>query len=662
MLMSKVEKKIQARLGEIFISFIDHAREVYWVRSADHETFYHINHAVTELFGQTPSSYLQNAQLWFSGITDASKHAYRSFLQCLGTIKPNQSAQIHYERLNTKGLSSLCCERVMPIYDGKHIIAYVGMTSLILDNSADRRVIADQFFQFFVEKTDSVFWVSGAPLSEHFYVNAAYEHVFGRSVQSLKQDPSSWYDCVISEDRNLISPKKLMDTASASERPPVVRFRIERPTGERRWIREKNFPIYNAVGELIGCTGIAEDITDDVRWEMELQEAKRHAEAANQSKSDFLAMMSHELRTPLNAILGMTQVLTKSPLNQGQLDQIMVIHQSGMNLLSLLNDILDFTKIQQGNFSVIREPVDFYDLFERLIHDITPQANQKGLILDYLIERDVAQYVITDRKRLQQILINLIANAIKYTKQGFVRCRVVSLLNNSNHTTLCITVEDSGIGIEKSKLETIFNRFEQIESVYQRKHDGVGLGLAIVKELIEIMGGSITVSSEFGKGSKFSCVIPFDLQTPDLRFSPDRDRIDAQSSLSDDENIHLNLRLLVVEDNKINQKIARLLLEQMGCRVEIAENAAAALKFSPSDFDMIFMDLGLPDMDGFQAAQQIRTKPNGKHVPIIAMTAHVFAHDQDRCYQVGMNEVVAKPIMREHLLSVLKRWTPIATN
>jgi CheY-like chemotaxis protein len=266
---------------------------------------------------------------------------------------------------------------------------------------------------------------------------------------------------------------------------------------------------------------------------------------------------------------------------------------------------------------------------------------------------------MTDRKRLQQILINLIANAIKYTKQGFVRCRVVSLLNNSNQTTLCISVEDSGIGIEKSKLETIFNRFEQIESVYQRKHDGVGLGLAIVKELIEIMGGSITVSSEFGKGSKFSCVIPFDLQTTDLRFNADAD---TQSLLSEHEERNLNLRLLVVEDNKINQKIARLLLEQMGCHVEIAENAAAALQFSPADFDMIFMDLGLPDMDGFQAAQQIRTKQNGKHVPIIAMTAHVFAHDQERCYQVGMNEVVAKPIMREHLLTVIKRWAPIATN
>ena len=659
-LSPKLEKKIQASLGEIFTSFIDHVTDVFWVRSYDHQNFYHISRAVIDVFGHPASVYKESSQRWYDGIAESSITPYQQFLHRLNSALPNQISSIDYERLNAAGSRSLFKERVMPIYDGKRIIAYVGVTSQILQGVGEERLIAEQFLNFFIEKTDSVFWVSGSPLSEHFYVNPAYQNIFGRSIESLKKDPSSWYDSVIPEDRHLISPKKLMDVKKSTVGSPVCRFRIERPNGERRWIREKNYPILSSSGELIGCTGIAEDITDDVRWEMELQEAKRHAESANQAKSDFLAMMSHELRTPLNAILGMAQILRNSTLSQDQLDQITVIHQSGMNLLSLLNDILDFTKIQQGNFSVVREPVDFYDLFERLIHDIMPQANQKGLLLEYSIERDVAQYLMTDRKRLQQILTNLIANAIKYTKEGFVRCRVVSLLNNAKQTTLCITVEDSGIGIEQAKLSTIFNRFEQIESVYQRKHDGVGLGLAIVKELIDIMGGSITVTSELSKGSKFSCVLPFDLQTPDHRFSSDHNR--AEIKTGDIDETQLNLRILVVEDNKINQKIARLLLEQMGCSVEIAEDAASALEFNPADFDLIFMDLGLPDMDGFQAAQCLRAKPAGKQVPIIAMTAHVFAHDQERCYQVGMNEVVAKPIMREHLLSVLKRWSVIEAN
>jgi CheY-like chemotaxis protein len=432
-------------------------------------------------------------------------------------------------------------------------------------------------------------------------------------------------------------------------------------------------------GELIGFCGIAEDVTPDVERENELREAKENAEKANRTKADFLAMMSHELRTPLNAVLGMAQILKISSLTEEQSDQIDVISQSGHHLLGLLNDLLDFAKLEVGKLSFSRDLVNLQQLVVKLIADMQSLARNKGLLLKYNYADNIPSMIIGDAKRIRQILVNLISNAIKFTDKGYVQLNINCLQKNHLEATLCFTVEDSGIGIEKSKLSTIFNRFQQVDSVYQRKHDGVGLGLAIVKEIVEKMSGNIAVTSEIGVGSQFSCIIPFPLQATatdsettrwaneprviatETRIMPNEIRVIPNevrlTTIANSEQTQFNIEVLVVEDNLINQKISKIMLEQIGCHVDIANCGQDAIEKMKKRYDMVFMDIGLPDMDGFEAVQHIRRSEDpGRHVPIVAMTAHVFEHDRERCFNVGMNEVLAKPIMQEELVRVLRRW------
>lgn len=655
--MAKIAKKINANLGSFLSHFVSSTHEVFWVRAAASDEFYYVNQAFSDVWGRPVNELLANADVWMNAIVVDDREAYRQHLSRLAQAQSTQCFHLEYRLVRSCGATIRVRESCQPIYAGRQCVAFMGCTYRVGEAPPQGRDdYARQFFQFFIEKSDTVFWVSGFKDQPTVYVNPAYQKVWGKSCESLILDPGSWYESVHEEDRDKISPKKLMDAASHITPPGSTRFRIRRPTGEVRWIREKNFPIRSALGELIGCAGIAEDITEDVRWEAELQQAKLHAEAANQAKSDFLAMMSHELRTPLNAILGMTQILEQSSLTAEQRSQLTVIRQSGSNLLSLLNEILDFTKIEHGNLKLVQERVDLHSLLSGMLSDMAVQAAQKGLSLRQSIDADVAPFIFADSKRLFQILSNLLGNAIKYTKHGYVNFQVTSLHSNSREATLCFTVEDSGIGIEKAKLDSIFGRFQQIESVYQRKHDGVGLGLAIVKELVTRMRGTITVSSEPGVGSQFSVVIPFEVDPFGVSTQPAA--LEVASAEICEEALY-PLTVLVVEDNKINQKISKTLLEQCGCQVTIAENASVALKQSLAQFDIIFMDLGLPDMDGFQATEKIRALDLGRRIPIVAMTAHVFTHDLERCYAVGMDEVIAKPIMREDLLAALKKWSPL---
>jgi len=403
-------------------------------------------------------------------------------------------------------------------------------------------------------------------------------------------------------------------------------------------------PLRDINGDIKGILGISVDIT-------ELVEAKEKAELANRAKSDFIASMSHELRTPLNAILGMTQLLAGKSLPEYILEYVGDIAQSGDYLLSLINGILDFAKLDAGKLDL--QPISFSlkDLIESVVANLSHLANKKDLDLSVDFDDSLPSMLIGDPIRIRQILFNLVGNAIKFSDHGHVTISLIALDSKDDCVTFQLNVEDTGVGINKEHLDYIFERFSQIQSE-QQKHMGTGLGLSITKQLVNLMDGKIGVNSQEGVGSTFwiTMSLPID-QAEQKQSSPEN-----ESQQSDSAEKRFSLKILLVEDNELNQKVARLMMEDLGCTVDIAGSGKAAKEYFKNDYDIIFMDIGLPDTDGFElTSYYVQEYGDVKPTPIVAMTAHVLESDYKKCFDVGMIEVITKPILQEELAQVLRK-------
>lgn len=664
-IMSVALKRIINNLGTYFYKLAEKSQDVFWIRSACFQNQLYVSPAYEKIWGRDCQSLYENPGDWINAVVlDDRDRLRQQFMEFQTNTTANDVCVASYRIADQNGDIHWIKDIAFPVYEGSQCIGYTGVAREVTQEKLRTKELNDgsRFFKFFVEKVRGVFWVKDPEGKKQIYISPGYEKIWGRSCESLYENPKSWLDAILAED--IDSGKVDLGCFDRrqhdAKRPCRCHFRIRRPDGSIRWIKDTHFPIKDD-RQLIGFAGIAEDVTEDVVRENELREAKENAEKANRAKSDFLAMMSHELRTPLNAVLGMAQILKTSHLTEEQLDQVEVIAQSGQNLLALLNDLLDFAKLEVGKLSFSNEAINLRELVEQVINDMLGQANDKNLELRLNYAYNIPSMILGDAKRIRQILINLVSNAIKFTVNGYVQVTVNCLQRNHKEATICFTVEDTGIGIEKSKLDTIFNRFQQVTSVYQRKYEGVGLGLSIVKELVEKMAGSTAVTSEVNVGSQFSCIIPFQLQNADIDAQQGSVEVvnhKGATLIDEIKEGSFKMDVLVVEDNLINQKISKVLLEQLGCHVDLADCARAAFEKMRQDYDLVFMDIGLPDMDGFAAVKKIRQQEApSKRVPIVAMTAHVFAHDRERCFDVGMDEVIAKPIMRNDLIAVLKRWS-----
>lgn len=427
------------------------------------------------------------------------------------------------------------------------------------------------------------------------------------------------------------------------------------PDGNLIYYLTTRVPLKDTRGKVIGVVGVSVDISDRKRIEQELKQEKERAEVANKAKSNFLATMSHELRTPLNAIMGMAQILYTKKLTTEQWQEYLdVILLSGKNLLALINDILDFSKLEAGKLEICPKVFDLYALVEEVKVSMLHQVEDKGI--RFLAEYDskTPHQVVGDALRIRQVIINLVSNAIKFTEKGVIKITVRSK-RFEEKTIFNIAIEDTGIGIPKDKIESIFERFTQVESTYNRRFGGVGLGLAICKQLVEAMGGDIHATSEYEKGSRFYFQIPLALPVSEkiINKLPDIKEMDISVLPK------ISANILIVEDNKLNQKIAKIMLEEIGCKVEIAANGIDAIElFKNNSYDLIFMDIGLPDMDGLQVIKKIRKLGKNKnHLPIIALTAHVLEEDRVNCLAAGANDILTKPIVQSELYSIVKKWT-----
>ena len=388
----------------------------------------------------------------------------------------------------------------------------------------------------------------------------------------------------------------------------------------------------------------------------ELVKAKEAAENALKYKSEFLANMSHEIRTPINGIIGMSEFLAQTDLSPKQDEFVRIIRSSANSLLNLINDILDFSKLEAGRVELEHIDFDLHELITDTVKSIEFKAREKNLWVKHDIDPKIPQAANGDPTRIRQVLLNLLSNAIKFTTQGGISVKSSLIAEADNFDRIRFDVIDTGIGISEEGRKKLFKSFSQVDASTTRTYGGTGLGLAISKSLAEMMEGEINVESEPGKGSDFWFSAKLQKSDPEILKKKSTNEFIYMSAESP------KLKILLAEDNIVNQKVAMIHFQSLGHEVEVAKNGKIAVEmFESKNYDVIFMDVQMPEMDGFEATQAIReiekNSGNNTKIPIIAMTANAMQGDKERCLAAGMDNYISKPFTAGSLLKILQTYS-----
>ncbi len=430
---------------------------------------------------------------------------------------------------------------------------------------------------------------------------------------------------------------------------------------EKIEISDKIFEIHNKrlyQGKIYrGSMYILDDVTELSKHNKELREAKERADRANKAKSDFLSNMSHEIRTPMNAVVGMTEILLRDEnLSDSQKFYLDNILNSGKALIEIINDILDFSKIESGKFDIVEDDYEVHKMLSNLEVVFNTRIGDKPVELIYNIDKKLPYMLRGDAVRIRQVVINLMNNAIKFTDKGYVKMHLDVMRVDDEKINLRIIIQDTGIGIKPEDLSALYKSFTQLDAKKNHYKEGTGLGLAISKQLVELMGGTIEVDSEYGVGTTFVVVIPQKIV---------KEKADVKAIDEEKKEIDLTLltgkNILIAEDNKVNAEVAKGLLAPLKMNISFAQNGLEAYeKIRAFDYDLVLMDHMMPIMDGVEATKKVRELPGDKYrkIPIIALTANAVSGARDMFFETGMNDFVSKPIDYNEICGVLSKWMP----
>ena len=548
----------------------------------------------------------------------------------------------------------------------------------LLTSVVDRRFSAqaleleasEQSYRQLVESAQVVLWRRDLQSSIFSFVNQETEALLGYPLEQWLTQPNFWIEHIHPEDR--VRAESCCATAAAERLPQQFEHRMIAAGGELFWLRSSVRVVVGAdarrANELVG---VMVDISARKR-------AQEVAEAANRAKSEFLANMSHEIRTPMNGIIGMAELVLDTELSPEQREYLGMLKASADSLLDIINDILDFSKIEAGKLDLDLVDFNLRNLLETTTKTLSLPAQAKGLELTCEVLPDVPEVICADPTRLRQIVVNLMGNAIKFTERGEVAVTVALDSASGESLTLHFSVRDTGLGVPAEKQKLIFEAFSQADGSTTRKFGGTGLGLTISSRLVALMGGKIWVESQPEKGSTFHFTArakagkgligpSAKLDQKQLRniqlAAPEAKEKSTLITPSSLRKPGPGVRILLAEDNKVNQRVAVRMLEKRGHCVIVAGNGREALAaLEREDFDLVLMDVQMPEMGGLEAAALIRAKERstGRSIPIVAMTASAMQGDEEKCLRAGMNAYISKPVTAAELIAMVEAHTSVS--
>jgi PAS domain S-box-containing protein len=436
--------------------------------------------------------------------------------------------------------------------------------------------------------------------------------------------------------------------------PYDVEFRARTKGGEYPWFHSRGLPEFDAAGRVVRIAGALENVTQRHQYEAALVEARKLAADASRAKGDFLAHMSHEIRTPMNGVLGMAEILLETQLDASQRDYVQTIQGSANALLLLINDVLDLSKIEAGKLSLVAKPMELRKVVDDVARLLSVQALAKGLDLTVHADPELPAEVAGDALRIRQILINLTGNAIKFTERGEVAIAIRCTDSDQNRVSIRCEVRDTGPGMSPDQQEKLFRAYAPVDEERQRQAGGTGLGLSIVRRLVTLMDGEAGVVSSEGAGSTFWFTATF-ATVESIEASP---LVPAGECATAESRMRRTCRVLVADDNVVNQKVARAMLIRLGAEVEVVENGIEAVEaWRRGGFDLILMDCQMPKLDGYGATLSIRTQEQaGSRTTILALTANAMKGEETKCLEAGMDGYLTKPITLAALAAAIARW------
>jgi PAS domain S-box-containing protein len=516
---------------------------------------------------------------------------------------------------------------------------------------------SEERWQLALQGNNDGLWDWDARTNEVFY-SGRWKQILGYQEHELPNQTDEWQNRVHPDDLPRVK-QELQDYLERRARLYTCEYRIRAKDGSYKWVLARGQALWDDAGHALRMVGSHSDITERKLAEENLRRARDQAEAGNRAKSEFLANMSHEIRTPMAGVLGMIDLVLSTDITAQQKEYLETARTSADSLLLLLNEILDLSKIEAKRLELAPAAFSIRESVAGAVRLFSVRAQEKGIALSFNLAGDVPDLLIGDPLRIRQILLNLLGNAIKFTDAGSVTVTVTVEARSGSTTVLRVEVTDTGIGIPPEKHQMVFDRFRQADGSLSRRHMGSGLGLTISAHLVDLMGGGIGLRSEEGKGSTFFFTLPLELANIN-ETAPERlPTVAGKHAVAAQP-----LRILLAEDNAVNQKLAAILLRREGHDVTVVSDGHGAVRAAAEKpFDVVLMDLQMPNMDGFEATAAIRAAEagTGRRLRIVALTAHAMKDDQDKCLTAGMDDYLTKPIDPVRLRNALQDATPSAS-